>query len=269
MKKLTIQLMLVVLSTFMVFSCKKQKKDELSPLFNSEVCPLLSVNDQAGRNIQAYEYVQEKLIRIYSKDSIPTTLEFRYNKQNQVERMDVVTQGNSDGFTVNFFYDDKGNVARTTTEVAKIQFMENIFTLKENKISSVKTIVSVFGRSVEGNTRIEYQNDNVSKVYSSIDKDPEVLAFVGEQYDDKQQFNPKVYKVAALGFVGIANNFFSFFGKNNLVQGKIYDEKGQVDQKMNLSFIYDKGGLPMTSESNIEKNGKIFNQEVNYLFDCK
>lgn len=269
MKNLSIKVLAFAMCTLFVFSCKKKNKEELSPLFSSNVCPLLSVNNFEGKNIQAYEYVQDKLIRIYSKDSIPTTLEFRYNDKNQVERMDILTQGSSQNFKVKYFYDDMGNVSRTKAEVSGIEFMENIFTTKEGKISSINTIVSLFGRSVEGNTRIVYDSDNVSKVYTSIDNDPEILAFVGDQYDDKPQFSPKVYKIAALGFVGIANNFFSFFGKNNLIQGKIYDEKGKVDQKMDISFIYDKGGLPITSESLIEKNGTSTNQQMNYIFDCK
>jgi hypothetical protein len=107
-----------------------------------------------------------------------------------------------------------------------------------------------------------YKAKNVSEVYSSIDGETEKVAFIGEKYDDKAQFHPAAYKTTALGFVGIANNFFSFFGENNLVTGKIYNEK--VDQKTDIKYSYDKKGLPLSSEITTEKNGVITKQSVKY-----
>jgi hypothetical protein len=128
--------------------------------------------------------------------------------------------------------------------------------------------VNLFGSSISGNTRLVYKNKNISEVYTTIDGEPEKLAFVGEKYDNKPQFHPSAYKTAALGFVGIANNFFSFFGENNLLNGTLYDENGKVDQKSIIEYTYGANGLPTSSKSTTEKNGKSSIQAVIYEFKC-
>ncbi len=257
-----IMLVLVVFS----FSCKKKKN--LNPISSKNVCPLLSVADETGKAIQNYEYIEKQLIRIYSKDSIPTTLSFKYNAKNQVERMMVKSDNANDNFDVYYHYDDDGNLARTTTAVAGIEFMENVFVIKDKKITAVETTVNLFGKKINAKTRIDYINNNVSKVYTGIENDPELLTFIGEKYDDKPQFNPPVYKLAALGFVGISNNFFALMGDNNLVAGKIYDDKGKLDQKMNFGFEYDTKGMPTKCDVEIERNGVIKSDMMNFQFAC-
>ncbi len=267
MKTLRLQTGLLLFLVLISFSCKKKKA--ISPLDKSKnICPLLSIADETGKSIQDYEYIESKLVRIYDRDSIPTTLIFRYNEKKQVNKMQVQSDNSSENFDVLYFYDDQGNVARTKASIAGIEFMENTFVITDKKITSVETVINLFGRSIGAKTRIEYNNNNVSKVYSSVDNDPELLAFVGESYDDKPQFSPPVYKIAALGFVGVANNFFSFMGDNNLVSGKIYDEKGKVDQKMDFAYIYDKKGLPMQCQTTVLRNGVSFTKSTSFQFAC-
>lgn len=263
-KKITI---IISVCAFFFSSCRK-KKEEVDPQFFETKCSLLTIDNVDGQNLQSYEYVEGKLTRIYSKDSIPTILEFRYNSKNQVERMNIITDGSNENYRVNYTYDANGNVSKTTASLAGYDFMTNDFVYTDNRITAVTTTVKLFGRSVEGNTRLEYLENNVSKVYASINGEPEVLAFAGDSYDSNPQYTPSVFKVAALGFVGIANNFFSYLGRNNLIAGRIYDEKGIVDQKMQFQFTYDENKLPMISEAQIEQRGKKISRTTILKYEC-
>lgn len=260
----TIAILFMVMT---VFSCRKKDNDPMAG--SGSKCPLLSVSGIKG-SIREYEWVASRLIRVYSKDSIPTTLLFRYNTKNLPEKMEIQTGTSTSKYIITFLYDDKNKVVMTKTSLSGVEFMHNDFLYNsENNIASITTSVELFGKKVSGKTRIEYNGDNVSKVYSSIDNDQESLAFWGEKYDDKKQFCPEVYKYAAMGFVGIANNFFSFFGENNMLEGRIYDGKGRIDQKTTISYLYNKDGLPTKSETTMERNNKISSETNSYIFACK
>jgi hypothetical protein len=252
------------------FSCRRKKKDDIDPfLSGNEVCPLIGLVKDTGEPLRDYEYVGNQLARIYSiEDNVTTVMSFRYDEKNVIKTMEVETGSELEKLVVTFLYDEKGRVNQTSTSVAGIPFLKNVFIQSDGKITSVITTVELFGQSISGLTRLVYKGKNVSEVYSSIDGEPEKLAFVGEKYDDKPQFHPAAYKTAALGFVGIANNFFSFFGENNLISGIIYDENGKVDQKTNIIYTYDKKGLPTSSQALTEKNGVITTQAVKYEFKC-
>ncbi len=250
----------------LVLSCRHK---DVNPGISGTNCPLLSVSGPKG-NVREYEWVANNLIRIYSRDSIPTTLLFRYNTRNFPEKMEIQTDNSAAKYVVTFTYDSKDKVTSTTTALSGIQIMKNEFLYSTNDhIASIQTTVELFGKKVSGKTRIVYDGDNVSRVYSSIDNEQESLAFTGEKYDEKNQFCPEVYRYAAMGFVGIANNFFSFFGKNNMLEGSIYDGKGRVDQKTTISYLYSNSGLPLQSETIIERNSIQTKETNNYVFACK
>jgi hypothetical protein len=250
----------------LIFSCKKKKND---PAVQNSKCPLLSVDSPAG-NIRNYEWVGSKLVRVFSKDSIPTVVVFRYNNKNLAESMEITTETSAEKYLVKFIYGSDNIITKSTVTINGIQFMSNEFLYNENdKLSSIKTTVELFGRKVTGKTRLEYANNNVAKVYSSINEELETLAFSGEKYDTKKQFFPEVYKTAALGFVGIANNFFSYFGENNMISGKVYNEKGKVDQETQIDYLYNNSGLPIQSETVSTRNGKKSVEVCSYSFDCK
>lgn len=266
MKLIYIKTFAILLLLFGIFSCKKKNSD---PYVQNVQCPLMSVDGPKG-NIRNYEWVGSKLIRVYSKDSIPTTIVFKYNNKNLAESMEISTSSTSEKYIVNFVYGDKNIITGSKVELNGIQFMTNEFSYNENQtLTSIKTTVSLFGRKSEGKTRLVYDKGNVAKVYSAIDGDIETLAFSGESYDTKLQFLPEVYKTAALGFVGIANNFFSYFGTNNMIQGKVYDGNGRLDQETKIQYIYTKNGLPLQSETSSTKNGKTKLEICSYVFGCK
>jgi hypothetical protein len=262
------KILIICFALLSVWSCKK-KAATPSITNGAKVCPLLSIDSPKG-NVQNYEWVGEKLIRVYSKDSIPTILVFRYNAKNLPDKMEIITENSVDKYIVNFEYGLKNTVARSFVSLNGLQFMTNEFNYDENyRLGSVNTTVELFGRKVGGKTRLEYSDENVAKVFTSIDSEPEVLSFAGEKYDTKAQFSPEAYKVAALGFVGIANNFFSFFGKNNLLEGKVFDENGKLDQETKITYKYSTKGLPTESET-VSTNGGVQKVSKNsYQFACK
>ncbi len=266
MKKNTLLFIGILFFSSLIFSCKKKKND---PASQYTKCPLLSVDGPTG-NIRNYEWVGSKLIRVFSRDSIPTVVIFRYNNKNLAESMEITTEGSAEKYLVKFVYGANNIINKSNVSINGIQFMTNDFVYNENdKLSSIKTTVELFGRKVSGKTRLEYTSDNVSKVYSSINDELETLAFSGEKYDDKKQFFPEVYKTAALGFVGIANNFFSYFGENNMTAGKVYNDKGKIDQETKIDYLYNNSGLPIQSETVSTRGGKKSVEVCSYSFDCK
>ncbi|WP_341227603.1 hypothetical protein [uncultured Arcticibacterium sp.] len=269
MKKEFVKIVILLLLIPLVFSCKKKNKGDVDPFSgDNDVCPLLSMVNGEGKTIRDFEYVQDDLIRIYTLEENETIMSFKYNEKGLIKTMEVETENNSETLKVAYTYDEKDRVSNTSTSVGGLPFMENSFVLNDGKISAVVTTVKLFGKKISGNTRIVYQGNNVSQVLTSIDGEPEKLAFVGDEYDNKPQFHPKAYKIAALGFVGIANNFFSFFGENNLISGRIYDEDGKVDQTTGIAYTYNNEGLPMASETTTDKAGEQTRQSVSYQFQC-
>lgn len=269
MNKEFLKIVLFTLLLPLVFSCKKKNKGDVDPFSGeSNVCPLLAMVDENGNTVRDFEYVQDNLMRIYSMEESETIMSFRYDENGLITTMEVETENNSETLKVTYTYDDENRVSQTSTSVGGLPFMQNSFVLNDGQISAVVTTVSLYGKEISGNTRIVYNGKNVSQVLTSIDGEPEKLAFVGDAYDDKPQFHPKAYKIAALGFVGIANNFFSFFGENNLISGRIYDESGKVDQKTDINYSYNNQGLPMVSETTTERGDVISTQAVSYEFRC-
>jgi hypothetical protein len=195
-------------------------------------------------------------------------MSFKYDEKNVITNMKVETENDLETLNVDYLYDAEGRVSQTTTSIAGIPIITNTFVISDGKISSVLTKFSAFGSEINAITRINFKDKNVNAVYTSIDGEPEKLAFRGEVYDQQPQFHPAAYKTAALGFVGIANNFFSFFGNNNLVSGMIYDENGKVDQKTDIFYEYAKNGLPTSSQTMTERNGETSTQNVKYEFKC-
>ncbi len=268
MQKLLTKILIISALVFINQSCKK--KNKLDP-FGSGVnsCPLLAVTDENGNTIRDFEYVGDQLIRIYSKDDPASTMSFRYDENGRVKTMEVENEEDLESYLVKYTYDKDNRISETMGNVAGLDFMKNTFTYSDNKITQVNTEINLFGQSISGFTRIEYVNGNVSSVFTSIDGEPEKLAYKGEQYDSKPQFNPPIYKIAAMGFVGVANNFFSYFGKNNLVSGKVYNEDGIIDHTTQIVYDYNKQELPKTSESIVTKGSDIKRSLRKYEFNCK
>jgi hypothetical protein len=256
----------IILISAFSFSCRKNK--DVVAIQNAK-CPLMAVDGPTG-NLRKFEWVGAKLIRIYSKDSIPTIVVFKYNNKNLAESMEITTENSVEKYNIKFTYNDKNIVTKSNVSLNGFPFMTNEFLYNEiNNLASIKTTVEIFGRKVSGKTRIEYANKNVSKVYSAIDGELETLAYVGEKYDDKLQYLPEAYRTAALGFVGISNSFFSYFGENNMTKGKFYNESGRVDQETTIAYIYDNKGLPKQSESISLKGGRKKVEVCSYSFGCK
>ncbi len=253
----------------LVFACRKKKNKDVSPFGEGKpVCPLLALTSETGETIRDFEYVKDNLIRIYSLEESKTTMSFKYDEDNVITNMKVETENDLESLSVDYIYDDEGRVSQTTTSVAGFPFITNTFVLSEGKITSVLTKFTAFGSEINAITRINFKGENVNAVYSSIEGEPEKLAFRGEVYDDQPQFHPAAYKTAALGFVGLANNFFSFFGDNNLISGIIYDENGAMDQKTDIVYAYANNGLPTSSETTTEINGEKNTQNISYEFKC-
>ncbi|KPM47819.1 hypothetical protein [Jiulongibacter sediminis] len=250
----------------LTFSCKKKKK--LNKLLETAACPVIALIEPDGTSWRDFEYVGKQLTRIYFNDDTRMVLSIRYGEDQRIKTLEIDNEVDLEKVVVSYTYDEDGQISETNSSISGLPFMHNVFTWQDNKVVSVKTTVELFGRSVDGQTRIEYTGNNVRAVYQSIDSDPEKMVYQGEKYDDKPLFMPGVFRQVCLGFVGIANNFFSYMGKNNMVIGKLYNDEGKVDQTTQIIFDYDKKDLIMSGEYIIEQNGEITSSTLRYEYDC-
>ena len=257
---------LVLLLIGIGLSCKKKKN---SPFKNGEVCPLLSIVNEQGQKVRDFEYVNGRLIRIYLTEDIESTLEFYYDGDNVLEYMAVKTPEEVEQFTAHFIYDTKGKISGTTSTLGDYEFMQNEFVYDDNDvIVGVNSKIDLYGQQVELISRVEYNGKNVSRVFTSVNGQPEKLAFNGDFYDDKPQFFPKAYKNVALGFMGIDNSYFMYFGENNLTNGRFYDELGKVNQSTSIIYDYNKNGLPASSDISVLNETQTQVKKYSYEFDC-
>jgi hypothetical protein len=268
--KRTISFALIAVFTSII-SCKKSSSEEVTPQQIEQLtkCPLKNVNSATGTALSSFEYTLSRIKRIVNKESEEIGTTFTYNIKNQIEKMEITTPRPDETYTVIFEYNaTSGKIVKTRTSVKSYEFQINEFVYSGDKISTINTTLDVFGFKVKGVSRVEYTGENVSKVYTKIEGEPELLAFEGVSYDTKAQFYPEGYRTMALGFVGLANNFFAFFGKNNPTSIKVYDDNGKVEEATEISYQYNTNGLPAKGVKTITKDSKKTTVNVAYQYAC-
>ena len=253
-----------------VTSCKKNKNDGVTPqqLEQLAKCPLKNVNSATGTPLFSFEYTLSRIKRIINKEGEEVATTFTYNIKNQIEKMEIVTPRPDETYTVFFQYDASGRIIKTKTLVKGYEFQVNDFVYSGNKITTINTNLDIFGYKIKGISRVDYVGENVSKVYTKIEGEPEFLTFEGVSYDNKAQFYPDGYRTMALGFVGLANNFFAFFGKNNPTSIKIYDDNGKLDEVADITYEYNKNSLPLKATKTVTKGAKKTVESVAYQYIC-
>ncbi|MBA4851686.1 hypothetical protein [Emticicia sp. BO119] len=238
-------IILAVALVGLIASCTRVEDGDIDPDVLSKLtkCPLRSVNSGTGAPVYSFEYTLGRIKRIVTRENGEVSSVFTYNVKNKIEKMVIETDKTSDEYTVVFEYDAAGKISRSKTSIKEYQFMTNEFTYDGDFIVGVNTEFDIFGSTVKGKTRVEYSGDNISKVYTQIDGYPELLTFEGVSYDDKPQYMPSGYRTMAMGFIGLANNFFASLGKNNPTMVKIYDDNGKLNETTQTSYQYDKSGI--------------------------
>jgi hypothetical protein len=253
-----------------VVSCTRVAEGDIDPDALSKLakCPLRSVSSGSGAPVFSFEYTLGRIKRIVNRESVEVSSVFTYNLKNKIDKMVIEAANNSEAYNVVFEYDAAGKIIRSKTSIKDFQFMTNEFTYEGANIVAVNTAFNIFGSTAKGKTRVEYTGDNVSKVYTQIDGYPELLTFEGISYDNKPQYLPEGYKTMALGFIGIANNFFAAFGKNNPTMVKIYDDNGKLSESTQTNYEYDTSGIvtsadqTLTNADNVKTSRKIVFQFV-------
>ncbi len=254
-----------------VISCKKSStSNDITPQVIQQLtkCPLKNVNSDKGIALSSFEYTLSRIKRIVNKEGEEVGTTFTYNIKNQIEKMEISTPRPEDTYTVLFVYDATAKIIKTKTSVKGYEFQVNDFVYTGDKITKINTSFDIFGYKVGGITRVEYIGENVSKVYTKIEGEPELLTFEGVSYDTKAQFYPDGYRTMALGFVGLANNFFAFFGKNNPISVKIYDDNGKLEEATDIVYEYSKNGLPSKGIKTITKGTNKTVLNVAYQYVC-
>ena len=255
-----------------IVSCKRVDDGDVTPdqLSQLSKCPLKGITTSKGTPFNSFEYTLGRIKRIINYDSLQVASTFTYNAKNQIEKMVIEDEtSNSEKYTVLYVYDaSSGKIVKTKTSIKDFEFMTNDFVYSGDNIKTIQTTFNVFGSKVVGTTKVEYVDENVSKVYTKIDGYPELLTFEGVGYDTKPQFYPAGYKTMALGFVGIANNFFAFFGKNNATLVKIYDDNGKLDETTQIDYEYNKSGFPTKAVQTLTKSNVKTTQGLVFTFMC-
>ncbi|RYU94019.1 hypothetical protein [Emticicia agri] len=248
-----------------IASCTRVEDGDIDPDALSKLakCPLRSISSGTGAPVFSFEYTLGRIKRIVTRESGEVSSVFTYNLKNKIDKMVIEAGNSSDAYTVVFEYDAAGKIIKSKTSIKDYQFMTNEFTYDGEFITAVSTQFNIFGATAKGKTRVEYLGENVSKVYTQIDGYPELLTFEGVSYDNKPQYLPSGYRTMALGFIGIANNFFASLGKNNPTMVKIYDDNGKLNETTQTSYQYDKSGIvtnadqTMTNADNVKTTRKI------------
>lgn len=254
-----------------VISCKKSSDEGITPQQIDQLakCPLKNVNSTTGTALSSFEYTLSRIKRIINKEGEEVGTTFTYNIKNQIEKMEISTPRPDEIYTVLFQYDvTSGKIIKSKTSVKGYEYQVNDFVYSGDKIITINTSLDVFGYKVKGVSRVEYVGDNVSKVFTKIEGEPELLTFEGVSYDTKAQFYPDGYRTMALGFVGLANNFFAYFGKNNPTSVKVYDDNGKLDEATDITYEYNKYGLPSKGIKTVTKGEKKTVLNVAYQYTC-
>lgn len=254
-----------------VISCKKISDEGITPQQTSQLakCPLKNVNSVTGTPIASFEYTLNRIKRIVNKEDGEVDAIFTYNSKNQIEKMTISNGNATETYTVVYVYDvATGKVSKTRTSVKDYEFQVNDFVYAGDKLITINTTLNIFGYTVKGTSRVEYTNNNVSKVYTKIEGEPELLAYEGLNYDTKAQFYPDGYRTMAYGFIGIANSYFAFFGQNNPTSIKIYDDNGKVDEAIETVYEYNKTGIPTKGIKTITRGTNKTTQNVAYQYMC-
>ncbi|MFD2523738.1 hypothetical protein [Emticicia soli] len=254
-----------------IASCTHVSDDDIDPDAVSKLakCPLRSISSPTGAPFYSFEYTLKRIKRIVTHESGEVATTFNYDSKDRIEEMLIKVADNSVEYTVLFDYNNSGQINKSRTFIRDFQFMTNEFTYSGDHISNVSTQFDIFGSTVKGKTRVEYQGDNVSKVFTQIDGFPELLTFEGISYDNKPQFLPTGYRTMALGFIGIANNFFAAFGKNNPTQVKVYDDNGKLFETTQTSYEYDKNGIVTSAEQTLTNADNVATvRKIIFEFVC-
>jgi hypothetical protein len=254
-----------------IISCKKSNNDQITPqqLAQLAKCPLKNINSATGTPLYSFEYTLSRIKRIINKEGEEVGTTFTYNIKNQIEKMEISTPRPEETYTVLFQYDaTTGKITKTKTSVKGYEYHVNEFVYVADKITTINTTLYIFGYKVTGVSRVVYVGENVSKVFTKIEGEPELLTFEGISYDTKAQFYPDGYRTMALGFVGLANNFFAYFGKNNPTSVKVYDDNGKVDEATDITYEYNNNGLPSKGIKTVTKGEKKTILNVTYQYTC-
>jgi hypothetical protein len=269
MKRILFFTLIVLCVNFI--SCKKNKNEQITPQQSAQLskCPLKNVNSSTGTPIASFEYTLNRIKRIINKEGDEIGATFTYNTKSQIEKMVITNAVTLESYTVLYEYDpSSGKISKTRTSVKDYEFQVNEFVYSGDKLVSITTNLDIFGYKVSGASRVEYVGENVSKVYTKIEGEPELVAFEGISYDTKAQFYPDGYRTMAYGFVGLANDFFAFFGKNNATSIKIYDDNGKVDEATDITYEYNKTGIPIKSVKTVTKDNDKTVFTIAYEYMC-
>jgi hypothetical protein len=260
-----------LIALFINFISCKRIDEQVTPQQTAQLskCPLKNVNSTTGAALASFEYTLNRIKRIVNKDGDEIGATFTYNIKNQIEKMVITNAISLQTYTVLYEYDlASGKIIKTRTSVKDYEFQVNDFVYAGDKLTTINNHFDVFGYKVNGVSKIEYIGDNVSKVLTKIEGEPELVAFEGISYDTKAQFYPDGYRTMAYGFVGLANNFFAFFGKNNATSVKIYDDNGKVDEATDITYEYNKTGIPIKSVRTVTKGSDKTVFTVAYEYMC-
>jgi CRISPR/Cas system CMR-associated protein Cmr5 small subunit len=262
-----------------VLSCKKSSSETVAPdpfvtsptTGQKTKCNLSKIQNEKGVIKSSFDYdVNKKLSKIINNEE-KTTIAFVYNSKGKIEKMNFLKPNPEDSFSIIYTYDESGSkVVKTKASVQNYEFLNNILTYNGDKIARVTSDFDLFGAKVQVQLRIEYNGDNISKVFSRTDNDKEILVFEATKYDDKLNFYPDNYRMFALGFLSLGNSYYGYLGKNNPISMKIYDEKNDANM-IEMLYEYDKNGVVTKNTVNSTAANGIKNtrSEAYQFIDCK
>ena len=254
-------LIISILTTIFLVSCSKNTDN------TPQTCYLSNVLNTKGDILQAMSYDANNRLSVYKNDSAGVTYSFSYNPQNLVDKINVAYKVGSKIYTFvgTITYDASGKATKSVTTLNGNPYQTDVFTFTNLQLTN---IISTDSQGEISALRFEYLGDNISKVYQKFDSDTEYLYYEITKFDDKKTIYPEAFKVLAMGFAGLIDDF-SYFNKNNTLSEKYYEDDKTILYSSDNIYEYNNTLQPTKITRAIFEDGLKSNEVKSFQYMCK
>lgn len=263
-KKIQMKYIIIFILFITAISCKKNEINEKTPVCN--------------------------LTKATPEDSPADSIVYKYNENNKLS--ELINYGYNCGIKWVFTYPKPNQLVITYQPDCPdifqdffpviIDFNANgqIIEMKKNPSNELTFSPSYSGdniasllRKSQGSiseTRFEYVNNNVSKVYRILAGNTTVVDYEGLKYDNMKTLYTKEYKAFRLyASTFIRDGMFDYLSQNNVLNYNRYLGSGPPVDKVERTIEYNSNQYPTKIVSNISSRYVSYSTSSNYQYSCK
>lgn len=263
-KKIQMKYIIIFILFITAVSCKKNEIDEKTPVCN--------------------------LTKAIPEDSPADSIVYKYNENNKLS--ELINYGYNCGIKWVFTYPKSNQLVITYQPDCPDIFQDffpviidfnptgQIIEMKKNPSNGLTfspsysgdNIVSLLRKS-QGSiseTRFEYVNNNVSKVYRILAGNTTVVDYEGLKYDNMKTLYTKEYKAFRLyASTFIRDGMFDYLSQNNVLSYNRYLGSGPPVDKVERTIEYNSNQYPTKIVSNITSRYVSYSTSSNYQYSCQ